>query len=64
MTARKPWIARPQVRGIKTNIIFLENVLRHPEFLAGESTTSFIEKNAKDLFKTTPSSNVSDRSAV
>ena len=24
--------------------------MRHPEFLAGEATTSFIEKNAKDLF--------------
>lgn len=27
-----------QIRGVKTNIPFLENVLRHPEFLAGEVT--------------------------
>jgi len=39
-----------QIRGIKTNISFLENVLRHPEFLEGECKTSFIEKNARDLF--------------
>ena len=39
-----------QVRGVKTNTPFLENVLRHPEFLAGAPTTSFIERNAKELF--------------
>eukprot|EP00798_Chlamydomonas_sp_ICE-L_P008825 gene8825-67_t len=39
-----------QIRGIKTNIPFLENVLRHPEFLSGDAKTSFIEKNAAALF--------------
>ena len=39
------------MRGIKTNISFLENVLRHPEFQAGEATTFFIEKNSRDLFR-------------
>ncbi|KAK9814506.1 hypothetical protein WJX72_007023 [[Myrmecia] bisecta] len=34
-----------QIRGVKTNILFLENVLRHPEFLHGQATTSFIERN-------------------
>jgi pyruvate carboxylase len=33
------------VRGVHTNIVFLENVLRHPEFLAGDVTTSFIDRN-------------------
>jgi len=33
------------VRGVKTNIVFLENVLHHQEFLAGRATTSFIERN-------------------
>lgn len=33
------------VRGVKTNLIFLENVLRHPEFLSGGATTSFIDRN-------------------
>ena len=40
-----------QVRGIKTNIPFLENVLRHPDFVAGAPTTSFIEQHSKQLFK-------------
>lgn len=39
-----------QVRGIKTNIPFLENVLKHPEFLAGTTTTGFIERNSATLF--------------
>ena len=34
-----------RVRGVKTNIPFLENVLQHPAFQAGECTTSFIEEN-------------------
>ena len=33
------------IRGVKTNILFLENVLRHPEFLSGQATTSFIDDN-------------------
>lgn len=41
---------RPQIRGIKTNIPFLENVLRHPVFLEGAPTTAFIEKYSKALF--------------
>ncbi|MCL2761034.1 MAG: pyruvate carboxylase [Desulfuromonadales bacterium] len=39
-----------RVRGVKTNIGFLENVIRHPVFLAGKCDTSFIEKNP-DLLK-------------
>lgn len=33
------------IRGVKTNILFLENVLRHPDFLSGKATTSFIDDN-------------------
>jgi pyruvate carboxylase len=32
-----------RVRGVKTNIAFLENVMRHPVFLDGRCDTSFIE---------------------
>jgi len=32
-----------RVRGVKTNIAFLENVMRHPVFLGGQCDTSFIE---------------------
>ena len=33
-----------RIRGVKTNIPFLENVLQHPTFLAGETHTRFIDE--------------------
>lgn len=39
-----------RIRGVKTNIPFLENVLEHPTFIAGDATVSFIE-NHPELFK-------------
>jgi pyruvate carboxylase len=39
-----------RVRGIKTNIPFLENVVQHPDFLAGEATTTFIDSHP-ELFR-------------
>ncbi|MED4968718.1 pyruvate carboxylase [Geobacillus sp. NFOSA3] len=38
-----------RIRGIKTNIPFLENVVQHPKFLSGEYDTSFID-TAPELF--------------
>ncbi len=38
-----------RVRGVKTNIPFLENVVTHPAFLAGRCDTSFIEKHPELL---------------
>ncbi|MCM3768545.1 pyruvate carboxylase [Neobacillus niacini] len=38
-----------RIRGIKTNIPFLENVVKHPKFLNGEYDTSFID-NTPELF--------------
>lgn len=32
-----------RIRGVKTNIPFLENVIQHPDFLAGRVTTTFID---------------------
>ncbi|RKD27066.1 pyruvate carboxylase [Ammoniphilus oxalaticus] len=32
-----------RIRGVKTNIPFLENVMQHPDFLSGEYDTSFID---------------------
>ncbi len=32
-----------RIRGVKTNLAFLENVLQHPTFLAGETYTRFID---------------------
>lgn len=39
-----------RIRGIKTNIPFLDNVVRHPNFLSGEYNTSFIDKTP-ELFE-------------
>jgi pyruvate carboxylase len=47
-----------QIRGIKTNIPFMENVLRHPAFMAGAATTGFIETYSKELFKFEGHSNI------
>ncbi len=39
-----------RIRGVKTNISFLENVLMHPEFENGKATVRFIDKHP-DLFR-------------
>lgn len=41
-----------RVRGVKTNQFFVENVLTHPTFVAGQCDTGFIEKTP-ELFSTT-----------
>ncbi len=33
-----------RIRGVRTNIPFLENVVNHPKFQAGEVTTSFLDE--------------------
>jgi pyruvate carboxylase len=38
-----------RIRGVKTNIGFLENVISHPIFMAGECNTSFMEKHPELL---------------
>ncbi len=42
-----------RIRGVKTNIPFLENVINHPVFAAGDATTGFIEAHP-ELFKFSP----------
>ena len=39
-----------RIRGLKTNIPFLENVVNHAKFQAGEVTTSFLE-DSPELFR-------------
>ena len=39
-----------RIRGVKTNIPFVENVVNHPKFREGEVTTSFLEE-FPELFK-------------
>jgi len=39
-----------RIRGVKTNLAFLENVLQHPVFLSGKTTTRFIDETP-ELFQ-------------
>jgi pyruvate carboxylase len=41
-----------RIRGVKTNIPFLENVVNHPRFRDGEVTTSFLD-DSPELFRFT-----------
>jgi acetyl/propionyl-CoA carboxylase alpha subunit len=40
------------VLGVRTNIAFLINVLRHPAFAAGDVHTGFIDDHLDDLLQT------------
>ncbi len=42
-----------RIRGLSTNLQFLENVINHPVFVAGEATTRFID-NTPELFVFAP----------
>ena len=42
-----------RVRGVKTNIPFLENMVNNPQFQAGNVTTSFLDEHP-ELFRFTP----------
>src|SRR5438270_2806532 len=42
-----------RIRGVKTNIPFLENVVNHAKFRAGEATTTFID-STPELFRFRP----------
>ncbi len=39
-----------RVRGVKTNIPFLENLIEHPTFIKGDATTTFIDETP-ELFR-------------
>ena len=45
-----------RIRGVKTNIPFLINVLNHPTFQSGQCYTTFIEETP-ELFRLTHSLN-------
>ncbi len=42
-----------RIRGVSTNLQFLENVIRHPKFISGECTTRFID-DTPELFELPP----------
>ena len=37
------------IAGVKTNIHFLQGILRHPDFLANQINTRFVETHLDDL---------------
>ncbi len=42
-----------RIRGVKTNIPFLENLISHPRFVSGDATTTFID-TTPELFRFKP----------
>ena len=42
-------LAQTTLLGVKTNLAFLERVVRHPAYLAGDTDTGFIERHRADL---------------
>jgi 3-methylcrotonyl-CoA carboxylase alpha subunit len=42
-------LAETAILGVKTNLAFLERVVAHPAFLAGETDTAFIERHRESL---------------
>jgi 3-methylcrotonyl-CoA carboxylase alpha subunit len=42
-------LERTPILGVKTNLAFLERVVRHPAFLAGDTDTAFIDRHRDDL---------------
>ncbi len=53
-------LAEFRVRGVKTNMPFLSNILKHPEFKEGKATVNFI-KNNPSLFEIRRSRNRATR---
>lgn len=50
-------LAEFRIRGVKTNIPFLENVLKHEQFVTGKVDTSFIDENPDLTQKLIPGQN-------
>src|SRR5690348_9361308 len=42
-------LGETEILGVKTNLAFLERVVAHPAFLAGDTDTAFIERHGSDL---------------
>jgi 3-methylcrotonyl-CoA carboxylase alpha subunit len=47
-------LAETEVIGVKTNLGFLQTLVQHPAYLAGETDTGFIAKHKADLLADTP----------
>jgi len=42
-------LAETEILGVRTNLAFLERVVAHPAFLAGDTDTGFIERHRREL---------------
>ena len=42
-------LAETEILGVTTNLAFLERVVKHPAFLAGDTDTAFIDRHRADL---------------
>ena len=56
-------LCETQIAGVRTNAGFLIHALRHPEFLAGEIDTGFIERNLDALLPRPPGPTIYARAA-
>jgi pyruvate carboxylase len=53
MSRARRCLSEFRIRGVKTNIPFLENVIAHPQFRAGKATTTLID-TTPELFRFKP----------
>jgi acetyl-CoA carboxylase biotin carboxylase subunit len=57
-------LAEYHVGGIKTNLPFHRQVMRHPAFIAGETDTGFIERHKAALAPMTPDEEAAELAAI
>src|SRR3954470_23748413 len=57
-------LAEYHVGGIKTNLAFHRQVMRHPAFIAGDTDTGFIERHKAQLQPATPDEEAAELAAV
>jgi acetyl-CoA carboxylase, biotin carboxylase subunit len=57
-------LAEYHVGGIKTNLPFHRQVMRHPAFIAGDTDTGFIERHKADLAPASPDEETATLAAV
>jgi acetyl/propionyl-CoA carboxylase alpha subunit len=57
-------LAEYHVGGIKTNLPFHRQVMRHPAFIAGEYDTGFIERHKAELQPASPDEETAALAAV
>jgi acetyl/propionyl-CoA carboxylase alpha subunit len=44
-------LGRTEIEGVTTNLAFLQSILRHPRFRAGELSTAFVSEHTHELIR-------------